>query len=132
MASVNRKWYDGMAHTEDWWAVWLGMILFGAGLLSIWGIDAVGWMAKTKTWEWTKFWSAPSFDSLLAASHGKAGKAYEWLSGIGSLFVTYVVFAILTTFGAYFQRLDVKKFFMGFTVLFFITSDSRVWLILRG
>ncbi len=121
MSAVNRKWSDGMLSTEDWWAEWLGLILFAAGLLSIWGIDAVGWMAKTKTWEWSKFWADPSFNVFLKASHGKAGKAYEGMSGFGSLMMTFFVFGGLTTIGAYFQKLDVKKFAMGFTCIFFIT-----------
>jgi len=39
MSAVNRKWTDGMLTTEDWWAVWLGLIMFFAGLMTIWGID---------------------------------------------------------------------------------------------
>jgi hypothetical protein len=49
MATVNRKWNDGMLSNEDWWAVWLGLIIFLAGMMSIWGLDLVGWMSKTKT-----------------------------------------------------------------------------------
>ncbi|MFV2005591.1 MAG: putative sulfate exporter family transporter, partial [Gammaproteobacteria bacterium] len=124
MSEINRKWTDGMLTTEDWWAVWLGLLLFGAGLMSIWGIDLVGWMAKTKTWEWSTFWSDPSFDGLLKAAHGKAGKAYEGMGGLASLLVTFAVFGSLTTIGAYFQKLDVKKFFYGFTLIFFITWAS--------
>lgn len=127
MSAVNRKWSDGMLATEDWWAVWIGLILFAAGLLSIWGVDAVGWMAKTKTWEWTKFWNDPNFNTFLKVAHGKAGKAYEGWSGFGSLMMTYAVFAGLTTIGAYFQKLDVKKYFLGFTCIFFITFAS--WMI---
>jgi len=124
MSEINRKWTDGMLTTEDWWAVWLGLLLFGAGLMSIWDIDLVGWMAKTKTWEWSTFWSDPSFDGLLKAAHGKAGKAYEGMGGLASLLVTFAVFGSLTTIGAYFQKLDVKKFFYGFTLIFFITWAS--------
>jgi uncharacterized membrane protein YadS len=124
MAAINRKWTDGMLSTEDWWAVWLGLILFAAGLLSIWGVDAVGWMAKTKTWEWSKFWADPSFNVFLKAANSKAGKAYEGWSGFGSLIMTYIVFGGLTTLGAYYQKLDVKKFTMGFAAIFFITFAS--------
>jgi len=121
MAAVNRKWTDGMLSTEDWWAVWLGLIMFAAGLLTIWGVDIVGWMTKTKTWEWDAFWTGPSFDKLLTAAHVKPKQAYAGLGGFASLLITYVVFTALTCIGAYFQKLDVKKFFIGFTCIYFIT-----------
>ncbi len=45
-----------MTTTEDWWAVWLGLIMFFLGLMSVFdGADLVGWMAKTKTWVWGDF-----------------------------------------------------------------------------
>lgn len=127
MTAVNRKWYDGMLSTEDWWAVWLGLILFGAGLMSIAGVDLVGWMAKTKTWELTSFLNDPSWGKLLATTHGKAGKAYEGMHPLVSLLVTFAVFAGLTCIGAYFQKLNVKKFFLGFAAIFFITWAC--WII---
>ena len=84
-------------------------------------------MTKTKTWEWTNFWSDPAWSKLLSVSHGKTGKAYEGLHPLASLLITYGVFTGLTCLGAYFQRLDVKKFFLGFTALFFITWAA--WII---
>ena len=126
MTAVNRKWYDGMLSTEDWWAVWLGLIMFFAGMLSIWGIDAVGWMAKPKTWVWSSFWADPSWGKILSVAHGKEGKAYEWMHPLGSLLTTWLVFGILTAVGAYFQKLNVKKFALGFTCLFFITWTAWV------
>jgi uncharacterized membrane protein YadS len=121
MAAVNRKWNSGMLTTEDWWAVWLGLIMFSVGMLSIWGIDLVGWMAKPKTWEWTAFWQDPSWGKLLSVSHGKEGKAYEGMDPFVSLLVTYMVFGGLTTLGAYFQKLNVTRFILSFTCIFFLT-----------
>jgi len=115
MSATNRKWYDGMLGTEDWWAVWLGLIMFIAGMLSIWDLDLVGWMAKTKTWEITNLVHDFSWDKLLKTA------AYDDMSPLLSLFVTYAVFTVLTCIGAWFQKLDVKKFFIGFTIIFFIT-----------
>jgi len=117
MATVNKKWYSGMLTTEDWWSVWLGLIMFFAGMLTIWGIDIVGWMVKTKTWELTNLLSDFSFSKLLKP----AGKGYAEMHPLLAFFITYVVFAGLTTIGAYFQKLDVKKFFRGFTIIFLIT-----------
>ncbi len=113
--TVNRKWTSGMASTEDWWAVWLGLIMFFAGLASIWGVDLVGWMAKTKTWTDVSKSLAPS------------GKAYADWSPVASLLMTYAVFTALTCIGAAAMRLDVRKFLAGWTVIFAITW--AVWIV---
>lgn len=121
--AVNRKWTDGMLSTEDWWAVWLGLLMFFAGLLTIWGVDLVGWMTKTKTWEITNLLADFSWGKLVAP----AGEAYAEMPAFGSLLTTYAVFTVLVCIGAYFQRLNVKRFFWGFTAIFFITWS--VWII---
>lgn len=108
-----------MLSTEDWWAVWLGLIMFVAGFSSVWGWDMVGWMAKTKTWVWGDF----AWAHVLKP----AGKGYKSWGPLGSLFMTYGVFTVLTMVGAYFMKLDLKKFFLGWTCLFFITWT--VWII---
>ncbi len=117
MTTVNRKWTDGMLSTEDWWAVWLGLIFFFAGLMTIWDIHLLGWMTKIKTWEFSHLLGDFSWDKLLKP----ANKSYSELHPLLSLFITYVVFSGLTSIGAYFQRLDVKQFLKGFTLLFLIT-----------
>ena len=111
MNGVNRKWYDGMAYQEDWWAVWLGLIMFGAGLLSIVGIDAVGWFAKPTTWVWGE----------AGVFYKASGKAYKGMSQVTSIGITYIVWTALVCMGAYFQKLNMKKFFLGWTGLFIIT-----------
>jgi len=197
MSEVNRKWTDGMSTTEDWWAVWIGLIMFGAGLFTIWNVDLVGWMAKTKTWEisqvsqaWDKKGFSGVMNKLLKPSRGKKAKqekileiikdntgqitaivtkhkkkaktraiemvgskmktklkkkmktvkiiekdgtqylqlkkaqAYAGLGGFGALISTYLVFGILVTIGAYYQKLNLKRFMIGFTAIFFITFAS--------
>jgi hypothetical protein len=119
MDGVNRKWTDGMLNTEDWWAVWLGLIMFGVGLLTVWDVELVGWMTKTKTWAWGDF----SWKNALKP----AGKAYKDMHPLVSLGLTYVIFSALTCTGAYFMKLDVKKFFQGWTIIFFITWAC--WII---
>ena len=115
MSGVNRKWYSGMLSTEDWWAVWLGLILFFAGMASIWGLDLVGWMTKTKTWEWSSLMGDFSWDKLMKPA------AYKDMHPLASFFATYAIFTILVCLGAYFQRLNVMKFFLGWTFIFLIT-----------
>ncbi len=111
MSTLNRRWYSGMAASEDWWAVWLGLVLFLAALVSISGVDLVGWMASTHTW--TEF----SPDNVV----GPAGAAYGDWNAWASLGMTYAVFTSLTCLGAAAMRLDVRRFFQGWTVLFVLT-----------
>ena len=106
-----------MSRTEDWWSAWLGLFFFGLGLLTIWGLDVVGWIAKPKTWELTNLLQDFSWSKLLKVS----SKTYHHWHPLLSLFVTYVVFVLTTTLGAYYQKLNVKKFFTGFTIIFFLT-----------
>jgi uncharacterized membrane protein YadS len=113
--TVNRKWTSGMASTEDWWAVWLGLFMFFAGLASIGDVDLVGWMAKTKTW------------TDLSKSLAPAGKAYADWTPLASLLMTYAVFTVLTGIGAATMKLDVRKFLLGWTALFAITWV--VWIV---
>src|SRR5687768_3392895 len=114
---MNRKWYSGMASTEDWWAVWLGLIMFLASVSSLWGWDLTGWMAKTSTWVWGKF----SIETALKPS-GKVA-----LHPAMSLLVTYLVFTMLTCIAAWAMKLDVKRFFAAWTMLFVLTWV--VWII---
>jgi len=90
--------------------------MFSLGLLSIWGIDAVGWMAKPTAW--------------VAGQEGAffkpSGKAYSGLGQWGSLGVTYLVWTTLVCIGAYFQRLNVARFWQGWTVLFLITYTATI------
>lgn len=117
MNAVNRKWYSGMSTSEDWWAVWLGLIMFAAGLMTVFGVDMVGWMAKTKTWV------DPGFKHWLKP----AGKAYKDMHPFMSFVVTYAVWTVLTCLGAFFMKLDMKKFFAGWTIIFLITW--AMWII---
>ncbi len=117
MSHINKKWYSGMLNTEDWWSAWLGLFFFGLGLLSIWGLDVVGWIAKPKVWEFSNLMQDFSWSKLLKTS----SKEYHHWHPLVSILVTYVVFVGLTGIGAYFQRLNLKKFFVGFTLIFFLT-----------
>lgn len=117
MAGVNRRWYSGMATTEDWWAVWLGLIMLLAGLTSVWGWDLVGWMTRASTWVWGDF----TWDKALQAA------SYQGWHPLLSLLVTYLVFTALTCLGAAAMNLNVKRFFAGWSILFVITW--AVWII---
>ncbi len=123
MSQINKKWYQGMFSNEDWWAAWLGLFFFGLGLLSIWGLDLVGWIAKPKAWELTNLVGDFSWSKILKTS----SKTYHNLHPLLALFITYFVFLGLTGIGAYFQKLNVKKYIYGFSIIFFLTWFA--WII---
>ncbi len=115
--TTNRRWSSGMLGTEDWWAVWIGLAIFAASLLSLGGADLVGWMARPRAWEWTEVVGAFAFGKLFAP----AGAAYAGWHPLASFAVTYLVFTAFFSVGAKYLGLDVRRFALGFTVLFVVT-----------
>ncbi len=129
MAQTQRAWYSGMASTEDWWAVWLGLAFFALGLLSIAGLDLVGWVSYPKIWSFFGPEEAVKGAKIKTVTHSfvALGKGYKGLGVIGSIVVTYLVLTIATTIGAWFQKWDVKEFLRGWTIIFFLTY--AVWFV---
>jgi len=114
----NRKWYSGMLTQEDWWSVWMGFIFIFLGVLSVTGVDLVGWVAYPHTWV---------FGTPLSKALAPLGKSYQWLGPVGSVLMTYLFITIPLTIGAYCMRWNVKKFIGGWSCIFFITYLT--WLI---
>jgi hypothetical protein len=106
-----------MFATEDWWSVWIGLAIFGTSLVSLAGVDLVGWMVRPRAWEWTNLAGDFAWSTLL----GAAGAGYAAWQPLVAWLTTYVVFALLFTIGAYFQGVDVRRFVLGFSVLFAVT-----------
>ena len=96
-------------------AVWLGLFFFFLGLLSVTGVDLVGWIAYPEKWV------------DISKSITPLGKSYKGLSAIGSLGVTYVMFTLATCIGAFFMKWNVRKFFAGWTFIFVLTYI--IWII---
>ncbi|HEX6995466.1 MAG TPA: putative sulfate exporter family transporter [Gammaproteobacteria bacterium] len=114
---TNRRWTSGMLTTEDWWAVWVGLAIYAAALMSLAGVDLVGWMSRPRVWEWTNVVGDFEWSKLLRTS----GAAYAAWHPLAAWLATYVVFAALFAIGAYFQRLDMRRFVVGFTTIFVVT-----------
>jgi len=106
---VNRRWYSGMLSTEDWWAVWLGLTMVGLGLLSMAGVDLVGWVTSPVKW----------VDP--AKGLKVEGAAYGDMHPVLGMLVTYAVFTALTTLGAWFMKWNIKRFFLGWTAIYVVT-----------
>ena len=100
-----RGWFA----TEDWWAVWLGILFVVLPLPILAGPDTLGWVAKANVW----------------IEPGKAltpfGKGYAALPGPASLALTLVLVLASVTFGAWMQGFQLRRFVPTFTVLFCIS-----------
>ncbi len=96
-------------NTEDWWAVYLGFLVFVLSLGSLAGLDIIGWVVTPKIW------------TELSKSIGPFSKNYAALSSFLSLFLTYVAYLVVLTIGAACLGLKLGKFVYGFTVIFWLT-----------
>ena len=103
----------GFLKNEDWWAVWLGLLIFSLGAGQIAGVDLLGWVAKFGVWSDVTKAVAPN------------SKAFAFLGAGGSLILTYGFLLALTTLGAWFMGNSVKRFAAGFTVLFWVTVAAN-------
>ena len=101
--------WSSLYKKEDWWSLWLGMLIFFLCLAAAYGADIMGWVVSAKVWNAT------------ITPMGPASSNYAYLGSIGSLIVTYIVLLILTTIGAAAMGWNVKKFVGGFTFIFFAT-----------
>lgn len=103
-----------MSKSEDWWAVWLGGLVFLLGLGPLVGQDLLGWAVKTNVW------------LSLAKALEPQSKAYAFMPGWVSLLLTYLFFLVTTTIGAAVMGWNVKKFIGGFTVIFALAYGSWI------
>jgi uncharacterized membrane protein YadS len=97
--------------TEDWWAVWIGLLIVGLGLAVLGGTDLLGWGVSTNEW----------LDITKAATPVSARYADAGLAGWTSLLLTYAFLVLVLSIAASIMRLDVHRFFIGFTIIFWIS-----------
>lgn len=100
--------------SEDWLALWLGLIIFIFSLGAFIGIDLLGWSAKTNVW------------ISIEQSTKTISELYKTLSPIVSVLLTFFFMLVIMTIGAKGLKLDIKKFIMSFTIVFAISYTS--WL----
>src|ERR1700709_2328810 len=83
---------------EDWLAVVIGLLVFGAALVSISGTDLLGWAVTT------------SIYTDVTQALNPFAKAYAWLGGGGSLLATYAALLVVLSIGVSTLGADVRKF----------------------
>ncbi|MHB8156714.1 MAG: putative sulfate exporter family transporter [Desulfocucumaceae bacterium] len=94
---------------EDWWAVWIGLFVFLLGLGPIFGSDLLGWVVKTSSY------------TDIGKAMAPLSKTYSNIPGYVSLILTYLFFLAVTTVGAAAMGANVKRFMLGFTIIFGLT-----------
>lgn len=92
--------------SEDWWSLFLGMTIFVLSLGAVAGVDVLGFVTKTEVW------TSPT-EAVRPIS-----PAFVSLPKLVSLLGTFVLLLALTGVGAHYLGLGLKRFVLGFTVIF--------------
>src|SRR3989454_10704083 len=100
--------------SEDWWALWIGLLVFALSLCTLAGADLLGWGGTTQVW-------LPPAKALAPVS-----KASPALPGVASLALTYLFLLAVMTAGAARLGLDAKRFAAGFSVI--LWASWLCWL----
>ncbi len=103
-----KSWF----RTEDGLAVWLGLLIVLLALPAAAGVDLLGWVAKSAVW------------LLPGQSVAPFSKAYASVPPLLSVLFTYLFLLAISTVGAHFLHLDLKRFAAGFTVIFVLSYLS--------
>src|ERR1700729_1412524 len=101
--------------TEDWLAVVIGLLVFGAALVSVSGTDLLGWAVTTSVY------------TDLSQALNPIAKVYAWLGGGGALLATYAALLVVLSIGVATLGADVRKFALAFTAVFAIAYASWVF-----
>lgn len=111
LVSTVRSWFS----SEDWWAVWLGLVIAALALPATVGVDVLGWAAKASVW------------LELPKAVGPASKGYAFLPGWVSLGLTFLAVLGLVAIGARVMGFRMGRFLAGFTVIFW--TSFGCWLV---
>lgn len=100
---------------EDWLAVIIGLLIYGAALASVNGHDLLGWAVTTSVYRDVSQALAP------------VSKSYAWVGGIGALVTTYLALLVLLSAAVALLGASVRKFALAFTVVFALAYAS--WIV---
>jgi uncharacterized membrane protein YadS len=101
--------------TEDWWAVWIGLLVFVLSLASLGGVDLLGWGVSTSVWLNVSKALAP------------VSKGYAALPAVASLAATYAFLLAVMSIGAWALGYDLRRFVLTFSAVFWISY--LCWLV---
>ena len=101
--------------SEDWLALWIGLIIFVLGLGAFIGWEVLGWGVKTSVW------------TDISKAISPVSASFKGLSGITSLIYTYLFIMFFMLIGAIALKAPIGKFIWGFTLVFWISYGC--WLL---
>jgi uncharacterized membrane protein YadS len=101
--------------SEDWLALWIGLIIFVLGLGAFIGWEVLGWGVKTSVW------------TDIGKAISPVSSSFKSLSGITSLIYTYLFIMFFMLIGAMALKAPIGKFIWGFTLVFWISYGC--WLL---
>lgn len=94
--------------SEDWIAVWLGLLIFVLALAALMGADLLGWSAQLRVWIDPAKAIAPVSKSVS-------------LAPLLSLALTFVFLLVLLTAAAVILGVDARRFAASFTIIFWLS-----------
>lgn len=94
--------------SEDWLSLWMGLFIFVLGLGVFVGIDLLGWGIKTSVWT--------DITKALSPVSG----TLKGMPGLTALLLTYLFMLVVTEIGAIAMGVNVGRFMLGFTLVFWI------------
>jgi uncharacterized membrane protein YadS len=100
--------------SEDWLSLGIGLIIFFLAAGPLASMDLLGWSAKLQIWLNPLQMLAPM------------SKGYD-ISGFTALILTYLFVLVLMSLGALVLRANLKRFVIGFTLVFWISY--LCWII---
>jgi len=101
--------------SEDWLSLWIGLFIFVLGLGLFVGLDLLGWGVKTSVWT--------DITKALSPVSG----TLKGMPGLTSLLLTYVFMLVIMEIGAIAMGVNVGRFMLGFTLVFWIGYGC--WLL---
>src|SRR5436305_1030613 len=95
--------------SEDWLAVWIGLLVFTLSLGLLFGADLLGWAVKTSVW------------MVPAKALAPVSKNFSTWPGITSLLATFGFLLLILALGARAMRTNAVRFAGGVTVIFAVS-----------
>jgi len=113
--SVKVDW-SSLWKKEDWWALWIGLLIFFLSLPGYYGIYLLGWVPRVAA-----PWINPSKSVVVVGQALTMTKAYLGLNPVLSILFFYLFLLAILTIAAKAMGHSARRFAAGFTIMFILT-----------